>query len=738
MSREAVSGPSKESVKVGLLSSSVVQGMLIVGICLLAYSNTFHVPFQFDDVHNIVQKPFVRDIRHFLDFPATKWFAGDYAFRMRTVGYFTFALNYWLHGTDVVGYHIVNLAVHAVNALLVYFLVLLTFRTPFFCNPSTPPLRLSGGRVGSFIALFAALLFVSHPIQTQAVTYIVQRLTSLATLFYLFSVVSYVKARLMPSGGSSNYRSLLWYSLSFVSAVLAMKTKEIAFTLPMVIALYEAIFFQGEVKKRVLRLVPLLLTMLIIPIGLVGAGKPLGEVMSDTSTVTRVQSALSRGEYLATELRVLVTYIRLLLFPVGQNLDYDYPVYDSFSTPPVFLSFLFLSLIFGTAIYLLWKAHRAENIEQSEKDVNSKPHSLNPMPFVFYCRLTAFGIFWFFIALAVESSVIPIADVIFEHRLYLPSVGLFLACTGALFLGAERLRARWAWSEKAVLAALAAVVLLLTGLTYARNTVWQSEVSLWQDVIQKSPLKARGYNGLGLAYYNMRQYDRAIGEFSRAIVLHPSYGVAFNNIGNAFFHIGRYDRATEAQTKAIALEPRNPVFLFNRGLTYAAKGEYDRAIEDYEGAIVLDPAYSEAYNNLGIVYYQKGLYPMAVEAYAKAIAFDPGQGIFYNNRGLAHSGNGDYGRAIDDYTRAITLSPDLAVAYNGRGAAYGFLGRYGEAIADFNRAISLEPGSAALYTNRGVAYARAGQRDKALSDFQRACDMGDDNGCRALQTVLKK
>ena len=99
-------------------------------VCLIAYSNSFQVPFQFDDFHNILEKPYVRDIRYFANFPGQQWFSGDYGFRMRTVGYFTFALNYWLNGQDVAGYHIVNLFIHLMNGLLLYRFVVLSFRTP--------------------------------------------------------------------------------------------------------------------------------------------------------------------------------------------------------------------------------------------------------------------------------------------------------------------------------------------------------------------------------------------------------------------------------------------------------------------------------------------------------------------------------------------------------------------------------------------------------------------------------
>ena len=440
----------------------LAHGLLIAAVYLVAYSNTFRVPFQFDDRYHIAAKPFVRDVGAFFDPARAERFAADHAFRVRTIGYLTFAVNYRLHGDDVTGYHVVNLAIHLLNALLVYMLAALTFRTP---KMKDTPLRDFRGRV----ALFSALLFAVHPLQTEAVTYIVQRLASLTTLFYLLGVVLYARCRIASEDSPSVLRPLPWYLLSLLSAVLAMRTKEIAFTLPLTIGLYESLFFGGKPGKRALALIPFLLTMLIIPLRILGAGGQVGEWIGDVSRATRVGTALSRSEYLSTQFRVIVTYLRLLFFPVGQNLDYDYPVFASVRNPEVFLSFLLLVSLAAFAAYLLSRARGTSSAG----------------------RLVSFGVFWFFIALSVESGVIPIPDVIFEHRVYLPSAGFFIAAVTLVFMGAQRLGRRRRGYETLAVAILVAVVVALTAATYARNGVWRSETTLWEDVMKKSPRKAR-------------------------------------------------------------------------------------------------------------------------------------------------------------------------------------------------------------------------------------------------------
>ena len=242
-----------------------------------------------------------------------------------------------MHGLDVTGYHIFNLVIHLLNALLVYWLIILTFRTPY-ASAYLQKDVLKTSAPYRWIPLFTALLFVSHPVQTQAVTYIVQRFASLSTLFYLASLVLYIKARGSDSSKKARYA---FYAGSIISAILAMRTKEIAFTLPVMAVLYEFMFFRGDIKKRVLYLLPLVLTMFIIPLSmLVTQGGSTGASGIDELTKIAGSVDVSRWDYLNTQFRVIVTYIRLLFFPVNQNLDYDYPIYRTFFTPPVFLSFL--------------------------------------------------------------------------------------------------------------------------------------------------------------------------------------------------------------------------------------------------------------------------------------------------------------------------------------------------------------------------------------------------------------
>ncbi|MFQ5441599.1 MAG: hypothetical protein ACE5EB_02615 [Thermodesulfobacteriota bacterium] len=330
---------------------------------LLVYSNILHAPFVFDDQGFILDNMFLRDLSNFRYLSGTRYLA-----------FLSFAVNYAIGGYDTFGYHLVNVVLHISNSIILYLIVLNIF--------GTPALR---GRAGEYVArgaaFTAALLFVAHPVQTEAVAFTTQRFASLAAFFYLLSVFLFIRARISLTT-SKKGGGWLFYALSLVFALAAQKTKEISFTLPAVIVLVEFTFFNtGERPvKRLSRLVPFILLFVIIPLELFtsGAAHEEGWVpIAERVRLLQVQelATLSRHDYLLTQFRVLVTYMRLIIFPAGQNLDYDYPVYRSFFDPAVFISFFFVTGVFFSGLYLLVRGLRekraleeAVTIDPSEEE----------------------------------------------------------------------------------------------------------------------------------------------------------------------------------------------------------------------------------------------------------------------------------------------------------------------------------------------------------------------------------
>ena len=590
--------------------------LLLAAAVVLAYASTLHVPFQLDDPYQIAGVPAVRDLGLLFQsgvsprVPVTRW-----------VGYLTFALDHRVHGLDVAGYHVVNAALHLANALLLYALVRLTFRTPRLAGRGGPG-------TARAVALAAALLFALHPVQTEAVTYVVQRLAVLATTFCLLGLLAHARARLLPSGPAR----LAWYAAGLAALLLAMFTKENAFTFPAVVVLYDLLFLPPT-PRRAAWLAPVLLTALAIPVTLVDLGQPLAVALDAAGAATRAQSAVSRWHYLLTELRVIVTYLRLLVFPVGQSIAHDQPVLREVLSAPVLLSAALLLALAGAAVAILVRDRR-------------RPSAL---------PLAAFGIAWFFATLAVESSVVPIADVIFEHRLYLPSAGFLLAVATVAEAATRSWRARSRAAALAAGAALAAAAVGLGLLTVARNAVWRSERSLWEDAARKAPGKADVFDHLGLACWHEGDGGQAAEAFRRAIALDPEFALPHGNLGVVLHAQGRLDEAMAEYGRAIALHPRYPVFLVNRALARMAQRDLPGAIKDYDQALALDPRSAAAHMGRGVALGMTGRLDQAVSELDVAIALDPTHARAWLNRGVARARAGDREGAAADLTAACRM-----------------------------------------------------------------------------------
>lgn len=514
----------------------------VVLLGLFAYSNSLHGPFVFDDRQHIRDNPLIRDLGRVLD-------ASGYREQpTRYLAYLTFALNYQLGGLEPFGFHVVNLAIHLLCAAAVYGLVALTFRTPRLERSAVAPWRRE-------IAFAAALLFVAHPLQTQAVTYVVQRVTSLATLLYAAAVLLYARWRLArEAGGWGPARAAGTYGLALVAAVAAMKTKEIAFTLPFAILLYELCFFDPR-PRRVLALLPLLATAAIIPATLLDLHAPASAIAERT----RVETALPRLDYLTTELAVILEYLRLLVLPLGQNLDHDFPVQGSLLAPRVLAALAVLVALLAAGAWLYRRSEPRDG----------RP-AIDPA-----ARLVAFGIGWFFLALMVESSVIPIDDVINEHRVYLPSIGFFAAAAagGALLLR----RARGGDPRRLLVLTALLLGLVLAVATLRRNAVWATNLSLWADAALKSPQKVRPLNNLAEALATAGFQEEGVAVLRRAVALAPRNPTVRGQLGAALASLGRTSEAEVEMREAIRLDPARAEHVFNLALLLSRTGRLEEA-----------------------------------------------------------------------------------------------------------------------------------------------------------------
>jgi tetratricopeptide (TPR) repeat protein len=307
--------------------------------------------------------------------------------------------------------------------------------------------------------------------------------------------------------------------------------------------LYEYYFLEAPAElwwKRCSRILPFFVIVLIVPILLLKTPREAigsaniadSNAIHDHIDITRAKGGISRKQYFLTELNVVRTYVRLLFLPIDQNFDYDYPISHTLDAKTS-LSGVFLLCL----LVLAWITYRSY-------------------------RIVSFSILWFFLALSVESSFIPIGHVIAEYRLYLASVGFVLLITSLIY--SRRI------DQRKLNMIAAAILIGFSILTYQRNKIWKDEFTLWNDTIQKSPHKARAYNNRGLEYYAQGKFSQALSDFNKAIEINPDFAAAYNN----------------------------------RGVLSAFKDNLRQALSDFNKAIEINPDYKDAYKNRAFAYYQ--------------------------------------------------------------------------------------------------------------------------------------
>lgn len=543
----------------------------------ISYFRILQAPFLYDDRRSITENEIVKS----LSTAVRDVTAGRY------LGTLSFALNYSLHRLHPYGYHLFNLCIHIATTISLFFLI-----RALLVSSS----REMSGRLSPGLPLAVSAVFAAHPVQTQAVSYLSQRFVSLATLFYVLSILCYLYARMADEGyGIAVERRHAvtkgaFFFLSLVCAAAAMKTKEIAVTLPVMLFVTERFFHVDSRKDKAVFIYFAMLVCIPVfffglPYGLIRSGQSFSGAVAVLESASKETANLTRAEYLLTEMRVITTYLRLLVLPVNQNFDYMYPVFDSFLSLPIIGS---LCLLLGLLVLGI---------------VTYRNH-----------RIFCYGIVWFFVALSLESSVIPIRDVINEHRLYLPSIGIFLAGSYMLFLLIRpgRLQA----------GAFALIVLLLGAATIQRNETWRDPEKLWKDVVQKAPGNYRAINNLGVAYKEAAEYDKATEQFHAALQLVPGYAPALYNLGDISYKKEDYPRALSYLTTALKNTRDTDLRLdvLNKiGRTHSAVGNFDEAIRSFEEALNIRPFSFVLINNLGVQYIKSGRPQLAVELFEKAL-----------------------------------------------------------------------------------------------------------------------
>lgn len=553
-----------------------------------AYCRTFGVPFYLDDFSSICDNDLVY-----------RWqgFAALWRFEPnRVVGYLSFVLDYQLGHFKLTGYHLTNLLVHFLAGAAMYALGRGLVRTPRL-RGAIPPLA------RNWLPLIAALLFVLHPLQTQAVTYIVQRLASLAGLFYLAALAAYVQARLAPAGIARSG----WAVTGVLAGALAFFTKETSATLPVAIVLVEAAFFAPGHRRMLVTaasaVAALIAFWLTVAIG--HASDPLSA--SAVARLSQETPDLTRSHYLVTQVVVVVHYLRLFVLPAGLHLDYDMALRYDFWRPDVLLgAALHLALLTGAI--LCWRRR----------------------------PVVAFGVLFYYLAHAVESSVIPIRDLVFEHRTYLPNSGLCLVATWLLLAELPRIRP----GARVALPATVILLLALGWATWRRNEVWRDPIAFWQSNVDLAPGKPRPWGMLGRYLVEANRPEEGLQALERAGQLR-SAGVAdddaqldaINRIW-ALRLLGRYDEALALNASATArpMSPsRRATFYVNEGNVYFDQRRWQEAETAFREALHLAPNSIQPMANLASACAETGRLGEAESLFTAVLEIEPGDQVTRTN-----------------------------------------------------------------------------------------------------------
>lgn len=561
------SRPTNSRVVVGLIA------LVILALTWFAYRPGLRSPFLFDDTAGLLRNSSVRSVRSVLADAQSHRF-----------GQLPFALNYALDGYETYGYHLVNTAIHAAAGLALFGFLRRTL--------SLPGVDRRLARQATSLAAAIALLWVVHPLQTQAVTYVIQRYESLMGLCLFVGLYAFVRGATAPSASPWSARG--WFALVVVAAFLGVESKEPLVVFPLLLLLFDRAFLAATWRESWER-------RKWVHLGVSAASVYLVVNMrwaldsSRSSTAGFGVAGVTPWEYLRSQAGVIVHYLRLALWPDVLCFDYRWPVA---SVSAAVLPGLFLLALLGLSAY---------------------GYRRHP-------RLAFVGLA-FFLLLALSSSFVPIDDLAVEHRMYAP-----LACVLTLAVLAadrvlERLAARFVHDPRSlrVLAAglLTAVVVALSLRTIERNRDYADPIRLWSKVIAVNPNNDRAYGYLAGAYLDRGQLDRAEALFHEALKVNPRDYRAYSSLGSLYSRQKKYDAAIQHYRAALKLRPRYEIAAANLANVYALQKSYGPAIELYRQALRINPKFSDAWKNLGVACAEHGDEAAAIKALRRDVELDP-------------------------------------------------------------------------------------------------------------------
>jgi tetratricopeptide (TPR) repeat protein len=651
---------------------------------LAVYQNSFAGPFVFDDVPAIAGNPSIRQL-----WPVSGVLApgldGGLTVSGRPLVNLSLAINYALGGDTVWGYHLFNLLVHVLAGLALFGIARRTWLQP----------RLAArfGTAAFPLGLLVAVIWLLHPLQTESVTYVVQRAESLMGLCYLMTLYGFIRSteshskKGSPSTGSGHsppegmvcharrpQAGVEWLWLSFVACLLGMAAKEVMVSAPLLVFLYDRTFVAGsftEAWRRRWRYY----------LGLAGTWLLLAWLVAGTTGrggTAGFGTVVGPWSYLLTQCQAIMHYLWLVIWP--QPLVFDYGTATVGQLGEVWpQALLLVTLAAGT----LWAVARRPG-----------------WGFAGAC---------FFLILGPSSSLVPVASqTMAEHRMYLPLIVPVMLTVGGLYV----------WLGRRSFLVCGVLAAGCGGLTLLRNADYRSELALWTDTVAKRPTNGRAHNNLGKAVFATGRPAEAVAHYQAAIRLQPAAPEPYYNLGLALARLNRSDEAINHYQAALRRQPKYPEAHNNLGNSLLATGRRDEAGAHYEEALRLKPGWAEAHSNLANVRLELGRTTEAIQHGEEAVRLDPGYAEGYYNLGNALAQAGRLPVALTHYEAALRLRPDYADVANNLGNVLVELGRLPEAIARYEQALQLKPDYADPHRNLAAVLAHLGRGPEAIAHLR--------------------
>jgi tetratricopeptide (TPR) repeat protein len=635
-------------------------GLFLLAATLMAYQPVWHAGFVWDDDNYVTKNRTLQDLSGLRQI----WFDTKATPQYYPLVYTTYWLEYHTWKLNPLGYHLVNVLLHALGSILLWRVL--------------KRLALPG-------AWLAAAIFALHPVNVESVAWITERKNVLSGVFFFAAAWAYL--RFAGESGSAR-RRWGWWLAGLLLFACALLSKTAACALPVVLLLAR---WWKEKRLKWGDALPL------VPFFIVGLWLALQTVWLEKHHVGASGAAWSSSlaERCLIAGRALWFYAGKLVWPV--NLTFVYPRWQV-----------------DARLWWQWMFPAAALALVATLWFGRKRFGGGPLAAILCFASALFPVLGFLDVYYMRYSFVA------DHFQYLAEVGLTVLFASGMTLAAGR----WTAGKPFLQPALGGFLLLTLGvLTWQQCGMYADTETLWRATLARNPDCRMAHNNLGLFYLQTGEVDKAIAEYRQALESDPDYAEARNNLGFALFRKGDLNGSIAQYRKALEINPDYAEALINLGNALRPKGDLEGAIAQYRKALAINPDYADAHLNLGVALAQNGHTDEAAAQYRKALEINPGSAEARNDLGVFLAGQGRADEAIAQYHKALEIDPDYANAHLNLGVVLAQKGQLEEAIAQYRKALAINPGSAEVHNDLGMALLGQGRVDEAIAQYRQALDI---------------